>query len=129
VLLPEPGIPIKTRFEGVRAIDLQSEQLPYTRDEAVSGDLSVLPVSLELLSGQALFVPDSGDQDSEQRQGGDHRPPGAQRHRREEEHDEHSEVHGMPDDGIRTGHDDTLPLFHSSGLFNELLKDTCCAIS
>jgi len=110
--LLEPKIETTLQIVSILICWAAKGQLPYARDQAVPGGPRVLLVSRKFLREELLFVPNPGNQDGDQRQGGDHRPPGAQRHRREDEHDKHPEVHGMSDDRIRAGHDDALTLLH-----------------
>ena len=88
-----------------------TEELPEEGEEAGAGTEAVVGIAGEVAAEHFFLVEeaedDQGDNGVETRQ----RPPGAKRERREEQHENGAEVHGMANEPIGSRGDDFLPFF------------------
>jgi hypothetical protein len=89
--------------------------LPDERNEAGGGAEAIFGIAREVAAEDFFLVEDAEDEQRYEQEGTRQRPPGAQRQRREEEHENRSGIHGMPDEAIEAGGDHSLALLDLDG--------------
>src|SRR6266571_927412 len=98
-------------LQGLFTESCAGERSPEEGEEAGTGAEAVVGIAGEVAAQHFFLVEeaehDQGDNGEEARE----RPPGAKRERREEQHENGAEVHGMANEPIGSGGDDFLPFF------------------
>src|SRR5258708_26165443 len=89
--------------------ELRREKLPEEGQEAGAGAEAVVGIAGEVAAEHFFFVEETEDDQRDGEKETWQRPPGAKRQRREEQHENSAEVHGMADQPIGAPGDDFLP--------------------
>ena len=78
----------------------QRGMLPEEGEEAGAGAEAVVGIAGEVAAEHFFFVQEAEDDQRDDEEEARERPPGAEGHWREEQHENGAEVHGMPDEPI-----------------------------
>src|SRR5215472_14243655 len=109
----------------IQALDIRD--LPEEGDEAGAGAEAVVGVAGEVAAEQFFLVEVAKDEERDDEKETRERPPRAQRERREDEHENRAEVHGLPGEAIEPSRDHSVSFFdlHGAGwkeVFSQELK-------
>ena len=89
--------------------------LPQQREEARASAEAVVGIAGEVAAEQFFLVEEAKHKKGNDEEETGQRPPRAQRQRREGEHENRAEVHGMPDEAIGSGRDHSVSFLDLDG--------------
>src|SRR5579864_1228635 len=95
------------------------QRLPEEGNEAGAGAEAVFGIAGEVAAEHFFFVEEAEDDERDDEEKTRQRPPGAERERRENQHENRAEVHGMADEAIGSGGNDSLALLDLNGAGGE----------
>src|SRR6266568_4443949 len=98
-------------LQGLFTESCAGERLPEEGEEAGAGAEAVVGIAGEVAAQHYFLVEEAEDDQGDNGEEARERPPGAKRERREEQHENGAEVHGMADEPIGSRGDDSLPFF------------------
>ncbi len=90
-------------------------------EEAVAGAEAVVGIAGEVAAQHFFFVEETEHNQRDDEEEARQRALGAKRQRREEQHQNGTEIHGMADEPIRSRGDDSLPFFDLDGARGETI--------
>src|SRR5229473_1667585 len=108
-------LPLKGRKRPVE------KKLPEEGEEAGAGAEAIVGIAGEVAAEHFFFVEEAEDDQGDDEKEARERPPGAKRRRREKQHKNCAKVHGMANEPIGPGGNDSLPFFDLDGARGETI--------
>src|SRR6266481_5169166 len=102
-------LPLKGRKRPVE------KKLPEEGEEAGTRAEAVVGIAREVAAQHFFFVEEAEDDQGDDEKEARERPPGAEGRRREKQHENSAEVHGMADEAIGTSGNDSLAFIDLDG--------------
>src|SRR5258708_21717434 len=115
----QPGLAVPPSRERKRQNHVSEKRVAQEGEEAGTGAEAVVGIAGEVAAEHFFFVEEAKHDQRDDEEKARQRQPGAKRQRSEEQHEDSAEVHGMADEPIRSGGDDSLSFLDLNGARSE----------